>query len=639
MSRPLIGVTTSEVRLAEHTDPLPEGDPPQREMALGMVYMRSIERAGGIPVVLPPLGHDTIAPTLDRLDGVCLSGGPDIDPHGYGEEERDPQLGTTEPTLDGYELALAQLADARGVPVLGICRGVQTLNVARGGTLHQHLEGHRQTEAGRVTTHSVRIEPGSRLARVMGVTEADVNSFHHQAADRLGQGLRAVAWAPDGLVEGLESDGDCPLSGRAVARRVARRPPRAPRAVPRAGRGGRGLARRSGGASGMTHAGHWADWNPAGRDAPWTVGVEEEVMLLEPNTWNLTSRSEEVLAGLPEDMIERTAAETHGSALELATEPHADVAGAAAELRHLRSELARVLEPLGMRAAVAGTHPFTLWEDVEVSPGARYQFLYSSMRELARREPTFGLHVHVAVPSEELAVRAYNRMRAHLPMLLALSGNSPFWQGRDTGLSSMRTPLFQAFPRVGIPAQYPSYADYVEGIDLLLRCDAFPEPTFLWWDVRLQPRFGTLEVRVMDAQTRLADTVAIVALVQCLVRLEALEDSAIHHTLVNRPEVLEENRFIAARDGMEASLIDPDREERRPAREWLEELLVACAPHAVDLGCVEELDSVRELAAATGAVRQRSRAGHGSAPQLGRVMRALHADFTTARAKPSVLTL
>ncbi len=164
MSRPLIGVTTSEVRLAEHSDPLPEGDPPQREMALGMVYMRSIERAGGIPVVLPPLGHDTIAPTLERLDGVCLSGGPDIDPHGYGEEERDPQLGTTEPTLDGYELALAQLADARGVPVLGICRGVQTLNVARGGTLHQHLEGHRQTEAGRITPPSGRIEPGSRRA-------------------------------------------------------------------------------------------------------------------------------------------------------------------------------------------------------------------------------------------------------------------------------------------------------------------------------------------------------------------------------------------------------------------------------------------------------------------------------------------
>ena len=388
----------------------------------------------------------------------------------------------------------------------------------------------------------------------------------------------------------------------------------------------------------MTRAGHWADWNPAGREAPWTVGVEEEVMLLEPRDWSLTSRSEEVLAGLPEDMTERTAAETHGSALELATEPHADVAGAATELRHLRSELARVLEPLGIRAAVAGTHPFTLWEDIEVSPGARYQFLYSSMRELARREPTFGLHVHVAVPNPEQAVRAYNRMRGHLPMLLALSGNSPFWQGRDTGLASMRTPLFQAFPRVGIPRMFRSYAEYVESIDLLLRCDAFPEPTFLWWDVRLQPRFGTLEVRVMDAQTRVADTAALTAFVQCLVHLEALEGHA-GHMLVSRPEVLEENRFIAARDGMEARFVDPETERRRPAREWLGELLDACAPHALDLGCSDELETIRALSEATGAARQRSRAGRGAVLELGRLMQALHADFTAARSEPTVLAV
>ena len=323
----------------------------------------------------------------------------------------------------------------------------------------------------------------------------------------------------------------------------------------------------------------------------------------------------------------RTAAETHGSALELATVPHATIADATAELCELRIGLAAVLEPLGMRAAVAGTHPFTLWEDIEVSPGARYQFLYSSMRELARREPTFGLHVHVAVPNPEQAVRAYNRMRAHLPMLLALSGNSPFWQGRDTGLASMRTPLFQAFPRVGIPRMFRSYADYVESIDLLLRCDAFPEPTFLWWDVRLQPRFGTLEVRVMDAQTRVADTAALTAFVQCLVHLEALEGYA-SHMLVSRPEVLEENRFIAARDGMEARFVDPETERRRPAREWLGELLDACAPHAADLGCTDELESIRALSAATGAARQRSRAGRGSAPQLGppdaRAARRLH---------------
>jgi putative glutamine amidotransferase len=211
VSRPLIGVTTSEVRLAEHSDPLPEGDPPQREMALGMVYMRAIELAGGMPVVLPPLSPDLIVPLLDRLCGVCLSGGPDIDPDGYGEGARNPHLGATEPDLDAYELALARHADARGMPVLGICRGVQALNVARGGSLHQHVgditDGsieHRQAARGRVATHSVRVDPDSRLAQVMGVTDADVNSFHHQAANRLGKGLRAVAWAPDGIVEGIE---------------------------------------------------------------------------------------------------------------------------------------------------------------------------------------------------------------------------------------------------------------------------------------------------------------------------------------------------------------------------------------------------------------------------------------------------
>jgi carboxylate-amine ligase len=383
---------------------------------------------------------------------------------------------------------------------------------------------------------------------------------------------------------------------------------------------------------------HWADWSLAGRGAPWTVGVEEEVMLLDPRTWALDSRSDEVLAALPHEMQGRTAAETHGSALELATQPHTEVGDAAAELCCLRNSLAGVLEPLGMRAAVAGTHPFTLWEDIEVSPGARYQFLYSSLRELARREPTFGLHVHVAVPNPEQAVRAYNRVRAHLPLLLALSGNSPFWQGRDTGLASMRTPLFQAFPRVGIPRMFHSYADYVESIDVLLRCDAFPEPTFLWWDVRLQPRFGTVEVRVMDAQTRVADTAALTALVQCLVRLEALEGYA-SHSLVARPEVLEENRFLASRDGMEARFIDPALGTRRPAVEWLEELLDAGADHAADLGCSAELESARTLAAAPGAARQRSRAGDGTEPQLGRLMHALHADFTAASSEPAVLTV
>ncbi len=208
--RPLIGVTTSEMREAVRTVPLPEGDPPQREMALGMVYLRAVERAGGLPVVLPPLAHAAIGPLLDRLDGLCLSGGPDLDPEAYGEPPHD-LLGVVEPDLDAFELALAQEADARGLPVLGICRGAQAMNVARGGTLHQHVadvvgEGihHRQAEPGRLPTHLVVVDDGTRLAAIAGPGELAVNSFHHQAVDRLGRDLRPTAHATDGLVEGIE---------------------------------------------------------------------------------------------------------------------------------------------------------------------------------------------------------------------------------------------------------------------------------------------------------------------------------------------------------------------------------------------------------------------------------------------------
>ena len=152
---PLIGVTTSEIRRAERTDPLPEGEPPQHELALGMPYVRALERAGAVPVVLPPVDAGLIPALVAPLAGVCLSGGPDLDPSAYGAE-RDPHLGPTEPGLDAFELEVARCADAAGLPILGICRGAQALNVARGGSLHQHLPDHRQTDPGWVTTHDGR---------------------------------------------------------------------------------------------------------------------------------------------------------------------------------------------------------------------------------------------------------------------------------------------------------------------------------------------------------------------------------------------------------------------------------------------------------------------------------------------------
>jgi len=277
---------------------------------------------------------------------------------------------------------------------------------------------------------------------------------------------------------------------------------------------------------------------------------------------------------------------------------------------------------------------------VQVSAGARYQSIYDTMRELARREPTFALHVHVAVPDGEAAVRALRGLRVHVPLMLALAANSPFWQGRDTGLASARVPVFGVFPRVGIPRPFASYAEYVEAIDVLLRSDAFPEPTFLWWDVRLQPRFGTIEVRIMDAQTRSRDNAALAALAQCVVRLEATEGYAAA-ALAEHPEVLEENRFLATRDGMRAHFIDPEGETRRPATDILDELLAACAPHAAELGCEQELAAVAALAAEPGAHRQRMLAGVAQGepigPGLGMLVSALASEFTAGLPQPAAL--
>ncbi len=209
--RPLIGVTTSEVRVAEGVRPTPQGEPPQREMALGLGYMTAVELAGGVPVVIPPLPVDALEPLLAHLNGVLLSGGPDIDPRTYGEEA-DSNLGPTWPDLDVTELALARRAHDREVPVLAICRGAQALNVARGGTLFQHLPDvvgrsvrHRQAEPSMAGTHPVTVAEDSVLAEALGQTELLVNSYHHQSASGLGRGLRAVAWAPDGVIEGVEA--------------------------------------------------------------------------------------------------------------------------------------------------------------------------------------------------------------------------------------------------------------------------------------------------------------------------------------------------------------------------------------------------------------------------------------------------
>src|SRR3954453_2245103 len=208
---PLIGVSTSEMRAAARTHALPESEPPMRELALGLAYPRSLERTGAIPVVLPPMDLERVDALLDRLGGLMISGGPDVHPSAYGEDPHE-LLGPTEPDLDAFELELLRRADARGMPILGICRGEQLLNVARGGTLVQDLPEmvggeveHRQDQPGRIPTHPIVVSSDSRLEGVLGRESPEVNSLHHQPVRELGRDLRAVPWSPDGIIEATEA--------------------------------------------------------------------------------------------------------------------------------------------------------------------------------------------------------------------------------------------------------------------------------------------------------------------------------------------------------------------------------------------------------------------------------------------------
>ena len=366
----------------------------------------------------------------------------------------------------------------------------------------------------------------------------------------------------------------------------------------------------------------WAQWNAGGQD--FSVGVEEEVMLLDCDGWGLDQGFPELRERLSPELAARLSAETHAATIEFETAPAPTAAAAAAELASIRSRLVAELAPLDRALAGAGTHPFVTWDQTRVSPEDRYRYLHDSMRELARREPTFAMHVHVAIGDPEVATATLARMRVHLPLLLALSANSPYWQGRDSGIASTRTPIFQAFPRSGIPRVFGDYRAYVAALETLIACGAFPDPGFIWWDLRLQPRFGTIEVRVMDTQAEAWRAGALTALTQSLVRLEALDAHA-PAALVEAPELLEENRFRAARDGVLGELLDPVRERATPVAEIATLAVEACRPHARELGCEHELDQVELLVAEPADQLQRSLAGEEC--NLERVVSGLSERF------------
>ncbi|HEX5909407.1 MAG TPA: carboxylate-amine ligase [Thermoleophilaceae bacterium] len=328
----------------------------------------------------------------------------------------------------------------------------------------------------------------------------------------------------------------------------------------------------------------------------YTLGIEEELMIVDAETLDLTNSIEEMLkdvqdAGSAGDVKP----ELMESVCEIATAPCRDAAEAGQQLTELRSTVQEVAEKRGWAIGAAGTHPFALWEDQRIVSRPRYRDLISGLQFVARQELIFGIHVHVGVDDPDKAIHVVNGMRVHLPVLLGLSANSPFWRAQSTGMLSARTPIFRAFPRVGIPPRYEDFDDWSRRIEFMIESRTINDYTYLWYDVRPHPKFGTVEIRVMDSQTRLEHTLGLAALVQAMVK-ELAEHFDSGEPLSRYPyEMLDENKWLAARHGLDGELVDLPSQERVPTKALARRLLDRLHGHAQDLGSANEFEAVRDL--------------------------------------------
>src|SRR2546423_6089413 len=294
------------------------------------------------------------------------------------------------------------------------------------------------------------------------------------------------------------------------------------------------------------------------------------------------------------------------STAEVATGIARTVGEAMADVAELRGRVAVAAAERGARIASAGTHPFARWEHQEITEEERYASLVEKMQWVAERELIFGLHVHVGLATADAAIAVANAMRTWIPELLALSANSPFWHGRDTGLASARTKVFDPFPRGGLPPALGSWWGCELRVERGARTNSFPDYTYIWWDVRPHPRLGTIEVRACDAQTRLESVAALAALVQSLVATLVERFERLGRLPTETVTLIAENKWRAARYGLDADLIWLERDEERPAREALRHLVELAEPAARRLGCTTELALVEEvLRRGTGADEQR----------------------------------
>ena len=328
----------------------------------------------------------------------------------------------------------------------------------------------------------------------------------------------------------------------------------------------------------------------------YTLGIEEELMIVDEETLGLSNSIERLLSDLGEMPTEgEVKPELMESVCEIATTPVRNTVEAGAQLRSLRRTVNQVAQQHGCAIGSAGTHPFALWEDQRIVARPRYRDLISGLQFVARQEIIFGIHVHVGVDNPDKAIHVTNGMRVHAPLLLALSGNSPFWRGDSTGLDSTRTPVFRTFPRVGIPPRYDDFADWSRRIEFMMESRVIGDYTYLWYDVRPHPNFGTVEIRVMDSQTHVEQTLALAALVQAMVK-ELCEHYDSGEQLSRYPyEMLDENKWLAARHGLGGQLVDLPATDRVPVPELARRLMERLRPHAEELGSGSDFDALDDI--------------------------------------------
>lgn len=335
-----------------------------------------------------------------------------------------------------------------------------------------------------------------------------------------------------------------------------------------------------------------------------TIGVEVELQLVDAETMALTSAIEDVQKLVPPSHKERIKPELMQSYLEINTGICRTVSDVKADLAGTLDVLHHVTEQLGLKLFWAATHPFSPWRDQEITVNDRYYRLVELMQDVARRLVTFGLHVHIGVDSGDKAILVCDRMLRHLPLLLALSTNSPFWNGRRTGLHSNRSMVMQDLPTAGLPHQMRNWSEYVWLINHLVDTGFINTIREIWWDIRPHHSFGTVEIRVCDMPASLDHVLSITALVQCLVHAISQQIDEGTYFAEYHPMMVQQNKWRAIRYGAEARLVDSDDYKQYSVLDTTKRLVSLLAPTAKELGCLSELESAIHLPSLTGSAQQ-----------------------------------